>query len=377
MPTTVSRTGGEPSAPACDGDGRVAARRGRRPVHPVAANTLVLVLLPDGSVAIARGAEQTRVVNETSVTTSSTPSRCARSQRGRDEPGPTRVDIGGRRRHLPGRGQIPSPTARARSWACSAEPVGAARQQLLAVVAGGTAIGLVLVGGGRHRADPPQPARRWTGSPPPPDGSRPSSWTPARWPSPSGCRAADADEHTEVGQVGLALNTHARQRRVGAARPPGERDAGAPVRRRREPRAAHPARVDPRLRRADPPRDRAGAARRSRTPSAGSSREALRMQVLVEDLLLLARLDCGSPARARARRPVPARRQRRQRRARRRTRPHLGAGPSRGARRGARRRRRGCTRSWPTCSPTPARTPRPAPGSSPGCGRRARSCGSP
>ena len=51
----------------------------------------------------------------------------------------------------------------------------------------------------------------------------------------------------------------------------GERGAGAPVRRRRQPRAAHPAGLDPRVRRADPPRAASRCRRRSPTRSAGSS----------------------------------------------------------------------------------------------------------
>ena len=46
----------------------------------------------------------------------------------------------------------------------------------------------------------------------------------------------------------------ARPRRLGAGSPPGQRDPAAPVHRRRQPRAAHAAGRDPRLRRAGPPR---------------------------------------------------------------------------------------------------------------------------
>ena len=64
--------------------------------------------------------------------------------------------------------------------------------------------------------------------------------------------ASDTDPRTEVGQVGSALNEllgPRRGRAHGAAR---ERDARAPVRRRRQPRAAHAAGLDPRVRRAVP-----------------------------------------------------------------------------------------------------------------------------
>ena len=81
----------------------------------------------------------------------------------------------------------------------------------------------------------------------------------------------DADERHR-GRPGRSRAQHdARQRRVSAPRPAGERDPGPPVRRRRQPRAAHPAGLDPRLCRADPARERARARRRSRTPSAASS----------------------------------------------------------------------------------------------------------
>ena len=66
----------------------------------------------------------------------------------------------------------------------------------------------------------------------------------------------------------------ARPRRRRAGRPAGQRDPGAAVRRRRQPRAAHPAGRDPRLRRADPAQPRRGAARRGPRDGAGSSRRA-------------------------------------------------------------------------------------------------------
>ena len=116
-----------------------------------------------------------------------------------------------------------------------------------------SSIGLALVGGGLvgavHR-----PARRCgrcdrvaaTASRVPR-----CRWTAARSSWPSGCRR-DTDPRTEVGQVGAALNRMLGPRRGRAGGAAGQRDAGAPVRRRRQPRAAHPAGRDPRLRRADP-----------------------------------------------------------------------------------------------------------------------------
>ena len=126
-----------------------------------------------------------------------------------------------------------------------------------------------------------------------------------------------------------------------AGGPAGQRDAAAPVRRRRQPRAAHAAGRDPRLRRADP-------ARLSSPPDAEHAlariaSQAERMTTLVEDLLLLARLDAGRPLERAAGRPDPAGPRRGQRRPRRRPGPPLAARPARRAGRRARRRVRGCT----------------------------------
>ena len=109
---------------------------------------------------------------------------------------------------------------------------------------------------------------RWSGWPTRRPRSARCRWTAARSTWPSGCR--DVDPRTEVGQVGERVEPDARPRRGRAGGAPGQRDAGAPVRRRRQPRAAHPARRDPRLRRADPPRPRSRP--RSRTRSPGSRR---------------------------------------------------------------------------------------------------------
>ena len=92
--------------------------------------------------------------------------------------------------------------------------------------------------------------------------------------------------------------------------------AAAAVRRRRVARAAHAAHVDPRLRRAVPAR-RGRPARRPRQDDAPHRGRSGRMGVLVDDLLLLARLDQGRPLEreqvdltrlARRRRRRPARR---------------------------------------------------------------------
>ena len=172
---------------------------------------------------------------------------------------------------------------------------------------------------------------------------------------------ADTDTRTEVGQVGRRLQRDARPRRRGPQRPAPERAAGPTVRRGRLARAAHAARLDQGLRRAVPSRARTPC-RPSVTHAMGRiESEADRMSSLVEDLLLLARLDAGRPLGRRAGRRVDARHQRRQRRARRLARPRVGPRPAAGARRGDAATQRDCTRSSPTSSPTRARTPRPEP----------------
>ena len=210
---------------------------------------------------------------------------------------------------------------------------------------------------------------RSTGSPPPPAGSRPSSSTRGRWPSPSGCRAEDADGHTEVGQVGLALNTmldnvesalHARQesetqvRQFVADASHELRTPLASIRgyaelTRRETEPVPPT-VTPRHR---PGRVRGAADAGARRGPAPARPPRLR-----------------PAARARAGRPVAARRQRRERRPRRRrpTTPGSSTCPRTPSRCPA--TRPACTRSSPTCSPTRAPTRRPGRGSSPGCGPR-------
>ena len=89
--------------------------------------------------------------------------------------------------------------------------------------------------------------------------------------------------------------------------------------------------------------------------------ESARMTALVEDLLLLARLDAGRPLDRRAGRPDPAAARGGRRRPGARARPPLAARAARRAGRGAPATSSGCTRWSPTCSPTPASTPRPAP----------------
>jgi two-component system OmpR family sensor kinase len=75
--------------------------------------------------------------------------------------------------------------------------------------------------------------------------------------------AALTDEWTEVGAVGRCPQHAAGARGARARRAAPQRAAGAPVRRRRLPRAADPTLDDPRLRRADPP-DASGRPRPAR-----------------------------------------------------------------------------------------------------------------
>ena len=86
-------------------------------------------------------------------------------------------------------------------------------------------------------------------------------------------RVPDHDPRTEVGRLGAVAERHARADRdrvrrpapVGVRRPP-VRGADAAVRRRRQPRAAHPADGDPRLRRVLPAARRAGRGLRRSGP---------------------------------------------------------------------------------------------------------------
>ena len=117
-----------------------------------------------------------------------------------------------------------------------------------------------------------------------------------------GRRVPDHHPGTEMGRLSRALNAMLEQvERAFRAQARSEarsrqlRAAHAAVRRRRQPRAAHAADVDPGVRRAAP----AGGGHRSRgrvRPAAAASRaRPTRMGLLVDDLLLLARLDQQRP----------------------------------------------------------------------------------
>ena len=100
---------------------------------------------------------------------------------------------------------------------------------------------------------------------------------------------------TEVGHLGVAFNTMVDRIEASFA----ERDELEQRLRRfvadAVPRAAHAAHLDPRLRRAVPRVVRPTTPISSRWPCAASRTRPSRMGVLVDDLLLLARLDQGRP----------------------------------------------------------------------------------
>ena len=118
-------------------------------------------------------------------------------------------------------------------------------------------------------------------------------------------RVSPATTRTEVGRLGLALNAMLDRLEQAFAAAHGERRAAAAVPRRRLPRAAHAAGLDPRLRRAVPDGRHRERARRRENAMRRIEDESERMGVLVEDLLTLARLDEASRARAGSRSTSP------------------------------------------------------------------------
>ena len=82
-------------------------------------------------------------------------------------------------------------------------------------------------------------------------------------------RVPDTSPRTEAGQVGRGVQPDARPRRAGPGPPGGQRGPAAPVRRRRQPRAAHPAGRHPRLRRARAAQSGRGPRRHRPRPAPG------------------------------------------------------------------------------------------------------------
>ncbi len=282
-----------------DGDGRVAPPRGGRASAPGGGNTLYLVLRPDGSVATNRaGAALNAVVNDSEVDDTLDAAQVHEVSEGATSSEPTRVDVGGDvGSYLIATRFLPDGTREI--VGVSTAPVEEFQAQVLGVVIGGTAIGLVLVGVGgtvliRRSLAPldrvAATARRVSGL------KRDSGKVALAERVP----AADADPHTEVGQVGLALNTMldnvesallARQASETQVRQ-FVADASHEL---RTPLASIRGYAELTRRETDPvPPTVTHAIGRVES-------EALRMQELVEDLLLLARLDSGRPL---AREPV-------------------------------------------------------------------------
>jgi two-component system, OmpR family, sensor kinase len=276
-----------------DGDGRLEPPRGGPVSSPGGGNTLYLVLLPDGSVATnAAGVEQNAVVNDAAADDTLDSAQVREVSEAATRSGPTRVQVGG---------DVGNYLISTRFFAdgtrmvvgVSTAPVEELQSQVLAVVVGGTAIGLVLVGVGgtvmiRRSLAPldrvAATARRVSAL----------KLDSGQVALAERVPAADADGHTEVGQVGLAINTmldnvesalHARQESETQVRQ-FVADASHEL---RTPLASIRGYAELTRRETDPvPPTVTHAIGRVES-------EALRMQELVEDLLLLARLDSGRP----------------------------------------------------------------------------------
>jgi two-component system OmpR family sensor kinase len=274
-----------------DGDGRGPDRRG--PVGaPGGGDMLVLALTAAGTVATdGTGTPANTVVNESGAYDSLdvTQIRKVTAEAG---PTPVRVDLGG---------DIGTYLVRSQSLrdgsrlvvGVSTAPVDELMTKLLGLAVAGTAVGLVLVGVGGAVV-----IRR---SLAPLDRVAATARRVSTLKLDSGqvalaerVPAADADGHTEVGQVGLALNTmldnvesalHARQESEMQVRQ-FVADASHEL---RTPLASIRGYAELTRRETEPvPPTVTHAIGRVES-------EALRMQELVEDLLLLARLDSGRP----------------------------------------------------------------------------------
>ena len=129
-----------------DGDGRGAAPRAR-PAPPGAATCSCLALTPDGSVATdAAGVEQNAVVNDQGADDVLTARRSREVARGRDEPESRRGSTSAATSAATSSRPRSSQDGTRSIVGVSTAPVDELQAQLLGVVVGGTAIGLVLVG---------------------------------------------------------------------------------------------------------------------------------------------------------------------------------------------------------------------------------------
>ncbi len=272
---------------------------GRLPPHdgPIAApgggNLLVLLLNPDGSVVTDRqGVEQNAVVNDTGANDTLDAAQVRTVSEAVHGPDTVRVVVGGD----VGSYLVTERTARDGRRlivGVSTGQVDELMAKLLGLVVGGTVVGLVLVGVGgtvviRRSLAPldrvAATARRVSGL----------KLDSGKVALAERVPAADADPHTEVGQVGLALNTMldnvesallARQASETQVRQ-FVADASHEL---RTPLASIRGYAELTRRESDPvPPTVTHAIGRVES-------EALRMQELVEDLLLLARLDSGRP----------------------------------------------------------------------------------
>ena len=276
-----------------DGDRRVGPPRGGPTSTPGGGSALYLVLMPDGSVATdASGVEQNAVINDSAANDTLDTAQVREVSEAATSSDPTRVQVGG---------DVGDYLVSTRFFAdgtreivgVSTAPVDEMQAQLLGVVIGGTAIGLVLVGLGgtvliRRSLAPldrvAATARRVSSL----------KLDSGQVALAERVSAADADGHTEVGQVGLAINTmldnvesalNARQESETQVRQ-FVADASHEL---RTPLASIRGYAELTRRETEPvPPTVTHAIGRVES-------EALRMQELVEDLLLLARLDSGRP----------------------------------------------------------------------------------
>ena len=273
-----------------DGDGRVP--RGGPIGAPGGGDLLILALTPDGSVVTAGGVVQNAVVNDQGADDVLDSAQIREVSEAATSSSPTRVEVGGDvGSYLVSTQFLPDGTRLI--VGVSTAPVEELQAQLLGVVVGGTAIGLVLVGLGgtvliRRSLAPldrvAATARRVSALKLDSGQVALAERVPAE----------DADAHTEVGQVGLAINTmldnvesalHARQESETQVRQ-FVADASHEL---RTPLASIRGYAELTRRETEPvPPTVTHAIGRVES-------EALRMQELVEDLLLLARLDSGRP----------------------------------------------------------------------------------